>query len=100
VTYSLFVLNSGVEMSATDLEPEVARVIAAEGHWTQFIEVRMAAGPTVEIRPLPEADDGYMITVEWGDQHAMTHAPTLEVGIEAADRLARVFYDMRNGSTH
>jgi len=100
MTYNLVVLNSGVERSATDLEPEVARAITAEGHWTQFFEVRMAAGPTAEIHPLPEATDGYLVTVDWGAQHAMTHAPTLEIGIEAADRLAHVFYDMRNLSTH
>lgn len=100
VSYKLFVLNSGVERSAADLEPEVADAIAAEGHWTEFFEVRMTAGPTASIRPLPESGDGYLVTVEWGAQNAVTHAPKVVASIEAADRLAHVFYDMRKLSTH
>ena len=99
MAYNLFVLNSGGEMLASDLEPIAAEAIAGEGRWAQFFEVRMGAGPTVEIVPLPEGDDGYQVTVEWGTQYAKTHSSTLEMGIEAADRLALVFYDMRNQAT-
>jgi hypothetical protein len=36
------------------------------------------------------------VTVEWGTQQATTQAESLPMSIQAADRLAKVFYDVRN----
>jgi hypothetical protein len=96
MTYDLPVLNAGMHKTAEDLTPEVTAAITANGNWTQFFEVRMAAGPTVTIEPDSDSSEGYRVTVGWGTQQATTQAESLPMSIQAADRLAKVFYDVRN----
>jgi hypothetical protein len=55
----------------------------------------MGAGPTADIGA-SAAGEGYQVSVEWGDQKAKTHARMIRGAREAADRLAHVFYDVRN----
>jgi hypothetical protein len=93
MAYDLEMLNSGVRKTADDLAPEVKTAIAANGQWTEFFEVRMAAGPTVTIEG--ESQSSYRVTVGWGTQQATTGAKSLSMSIQAADRLAKVFYDVR-----
>ena len=69
---------------------------AAEGHWTRFFEVRIAAGPTVKIERCPGSVEGYRVAINWGTQEATTEADSLPLSIQTADRLAKVFYDARN----
>ncbi len=96
MAYDLEVLNSGTHKTADDLTPKVSAAITANGHWTEFFEVRMAAGPTVTIEGGSDSSEGYRVTVEWGTQQATTQAQSLPMSIQAADRLAKVFYDVRN----
>ena len=97
MAYELVVLSSGaLHKSADDLVPEVTTAIAADGRWARFFEVRMAAGPTVNIEPEPGKPGRYRVAVDWGTQHATTQAGSLTASIEAADKLAGTFYDIRN----
>jgi len=96
MAYELMVLNSGLHKSVDELAPEVTAAIAAEGHWTRFFEVRIAAGPTVKIERCPGSVEGYRVAINWGTQEATTEADSLPLSIQTADRLAKVFYDARN----
>ena len=100
MAYDLEVLNSGTHKTADDLTPEVSAAITANGHWTEFFEVRMAAGPTVKIEGGSDSSEGYRVTVEWGTQQATTQAESLPMSIQVADRMAKVFYDVRNQASH
>jgi hypothetical protein len=98
MAYELEVLNGQTRKTAEELVPEVTAAISANGHWTEFFEVRMAAGPTVTIEGSSPSSDGYRVTVGWNPQQATTEADSLLLAIQAADRLAKVFYDLRNRS--
>jgi hypothetical protein len=56
-------------------------------------EVRMSAGPTVRITP---DGTGYLASVSWGSQLGQLNAGTVQSVIECADRLAYLFYQMRD----
>ncbi len=91
-------MNGQTHKTAEELVPEVIAAISANGHWTEFFEVRMAAGPTVTIESTSQSSEGYRVTVGWDTQQATTDANSLLLAIQAADRLAKVFYDVRNQS--
>jgi hypothetical protein len=99
VTYKPVILSDGLDRSVAELVPEVGAAIGADGQWTRFFELRMGAGPTVLIKRLDAETDGFQVTVEWGTQKSETHSRGLEMAIEAADRMALVFYDVRNKYT-
>jgi hypothetical protein len=96
MAYELMVLNSGLHKSVDELAPQATAAIAAEGHWTRFFEVRIAARPSVKIERCPGSVEGYRVAINWGTQEATTEADSLPLSIQTADRLAKVFYDARN----
>jgi hypothetical protein len=76
-----------------DLVARVDGAIEEHGVWEQFVELRMASGPTVSISPADE--DAYGVSIRWGCQRAEAQSPTLAAAIEYIDRLAQTFYDAR-----
>jgi hypothetical protein len=56
----------------------------------------MPAGPTVTIECPSGSAERYRFTVDWGTQKATTEAESLSTSIQGPDRLAWVFYDVRN----
>jgi spore coat protein U-like protein len=85
---------------AADDDAELARLIAdartaitVGGSWERFVEVRMAAGPTVRVTC--GGGTSFEVSVSWGSQHAQLRARMLDAAIECADRLAYLFYEMR-----
>lgn len=92
--YELRILTAAAGTELSSLIGEARAAIAAGGFWERFVEVRMAAGPTVRVTS--DEGTGFEVTVSWGSQHAQLKVRTLAAGIECADRLAYLFYEMRN----
>ena len=98
MTYDFSVL-AGTESAAALLRSEVAQAVAASGSWEGFIEVRMGAGPTVRINQLDQELDTFEVSVEWGAaQEGRSRVNGQQAAIEAADRIARAFYEIRDSS--
>lgn len=74
----------------------IASAVGAAGRWEFFVELRMAAGPTVSVEPSPESHGGHVTTVTWGSQRACAVLDSIEGALAAADRLAFAFYEMRD----
>ena len=77
------------------LAEEVEEAVDRDGRWEKFIEVRMGAGPIVGIEADPGTGTGYRVSVRWGSQVGSTEVLDLAGALEAGDRLAYVFYEMR-----
>jgi len=91
--YQLRILDSIAGTESASLAAAVGAATAVSGAWERLVEVRMSAGPTVRITT--DHDGGYEVLVNWGSQHGNLMARALEPAIESADRLAYVFYQMR-----
>jgi hypothetical protein len=77
-----------------DLVNEVNGAILRDGFWEQFVELRMAAGPTLRIEG-GSSNDTFRVEVQWGAQHAVTEVRGVNGAIEVADRLGWTFYEIR-----
>jgi len=93
MAYQLRILDSVAGREPASLASAVGAATAVSGAWERFVEVRMSAGPTVRITS--DHDGGYGVSVNWGSQHGNLMARALEAAIECADRLAYVFYQIR-----
>jgi hypothetical protein len=78
-----------------DVEGEVHGAIVRNQRWERFMEVRMAAGPTVAIETLADADAGFRVSATWGSQSAHAEVIDLAGALEVADRLAYALYEIR-----
>ena len=93
VAYHLkILLRAGQEDGV--VRADIRSAIDRDGEWTRFIEVRMAAGPTVTVRPMP-GSEGDEAIVRWGSQTAHASTAALDDAIEVADRLANALYEIR-----
>jgi len=100
MTRDLLVLQATQgEGKREELVREAAKAIKIAGFWEIFVELRMAAGPTIRITPLTDGEDPYQVVVTWGSQRAESTVSTLEHAIEVADRLGNVFYEIRLDSS-
>ena len=72
----------------------VDRALEQHGRWEQFIELRMGAGPTVVIERVG-ASGTLRTRVSWGSQQGEAEIGSTPGAIEAADRIAVTFYEMR-----
>jgi hypothetical protein len=86
VAYQLKILDAIAGTEPDGLIPAIRAAIVANGCWEHFVEVRMSAGPTVQITAADQ--DGYEVSVTWGSQHGNLTARALQPAIECADRLA------------
>lgn len=93
--YVLQVLASVTGAAPADLAESVSQAINERGRWEQFVELRMGAGPTVAIELTETPQPAVRASVNWGSQAAHADVSTVEAAIEAADRLAHAFYEMR-----
>jgi hypothetical protein len=93
MAYQLRILDSIAGTEPASLAAAVGAATVVSGAWERFVEVRMSAGPTVRITS--DHDGGYEVLVNWGAQHGSCLARAPEPAIECADRLAYVFYQMR-----
>jgi hypothetical protein len=93
--YKFQVLASATGATPADLAESVSRAISERGRWEQFVELRMGAGPTVAIEPIETPEPAVRASVNWGSQAAHADVSTVEAAIEAVDRLAHAFYEMR-----
>jgi hypothetical protein len=73
---------------------EVEEAISRDGFWEQFVELRMAAGPTLRIGAL-STSDAFRVDVGWGIQSATTVVRSVPEAIEVADRLGWTLYEIR-----
>jgi hypothetical protein len=94
MAYQLRILAGFADTEPAALLGEVEAAISAAGSWERLFEVRMGAGPTVRIACGDNV--GYVVSVSWGSQSAHFNVRTLLSAIECADRIAYVFYEMRD----
>jgi len=94
MAYQLRILAGFAETNPAALIGEVEAAITTDGSWERYFEVRMGAGPTVHIAHEDKVD--YVVAVSWGSQSAHLKVRTLLSAIECADRIAHVFYEMRD----
>lgn len=80
---------------AAELAESVSQAISEHGRWEQFAELRMGAGPTVAIELTETPEPAVRASVSWGSQAAQADVSSVEAAVEAADRLAYAFYEMR-----
>lgn len=93
--YVLRVLSSITGATPADLAESVSQAINERGRWEQLVELRMGAGPTVAIELTETPQPAVRASVNWGSQAAHADVPTVEAAIEAVDRLAHAFYELR-----
>jgi hypothetical protein len=76
---------------------EIEQSLNTAGYWLYDLELRMGAGPTLEVKPDSERT-GYQVTVTWGSQRGEVLARTLERAVELAYRMSHDFLEARSDS--
>lgn len=91
VAYDFKLIRFSDELSRTVLD-----AIDRTGRWEEFIELRMAAGPTVSLTAPNSESESFAVDVTWGSQRATADVIGLVGALEVADRLAYEFYKIRS----
>lgn len=78
---------------------DVEQALAEHGSWRRFVEVRMGAGPTVEFERSSDLPSEVTAIVVWGSQRGEARLGSTKDALEAADRMATAFYEMRDSQT-